>query len=279
MRIFGVVVLYHPPPDLERNIRSYLDAIDQLLVIDNTSPSVINDVQSKLPLGRVQWRANNENEGIAKPWNDAARWAMEQGADWLLVMDQDSFFPENTGATWQQFLANNQVASVAVIAPFHQTDPSQEVKKTPGTTRLNFVMGSGCHINLGAYRASGPFNEKLFLDLVDHEYCLRVRKQGYSVLRMNEVILQHRLGERVNIGTRAAVRHAPIRKYYRSRNRLWVMFNYFFFDPFYFLFEVKSALTDVVKILVLENEKKKNLWYFFLGVWHAVTRKYGRLRS
>lgn len=36
----------------------------------------------------------------------------------------------------------------------------------------------------------------LFIDSVNHEYCLRLQKNGYKVIQLNTAIFEHNLGNR-----------------------------------------------------------------------------------
>jgi rhamnosyltransferase len=46
------------------------------------------------------------------------------------------------------------------------------------------VMTSGCLTNLAIWDESGGFSDELFIDEVDHDYCLNVRRHGYRVVRL-----------------------------------------------------------------------------------------------
>ncbi len=56
--------------------------------------------------------------------------------------------------------------------------------------------------------------EDLFIDSVDTEYCLRLKKNGYRVVRLNEAILYHPLGDSKNI----AVPDFLKKTFYRHEN-------------------------------------------------------------
>ncbi len=56
------------------------------------------------------------------------------------------------------------------------------------------VMASGNVLNLQAYKYIDKFEEKYFIDYVDHEYCLRLQTNGYSIKVHKNSILVHALG-------------------------------------------------------------------------------------
>ena len=103
-------------------------------------------------------------------------------------------------------------------------------------------MTSGNLVNLDAFRQVGPFMDELFIDSVDHEYCIRLQINGYKVIQLNGVLLEHTLGERRKhlfiyplnffkknksiVSYKIVNNHNYIRKYYMVRNRLYVSRKY-----------------------------------------------------
>jgi rhamnosyltransferase len=81
-----------------------------------------------------------------------------------------------------------------------------------GTVACDFLISSGCLLSIDAFEAIGEFDETLFIDNVDLEWCFRA----------SGARLDHRLGdERLSIvnGYEIVV-HSPERLYYMTRNRL-----------------------------------------------------------
>ena len=52
-------------------------------------------------------------------------------------------------------------------------------------------MTSGSFLNLKVYKEAGPFVDKLFIDYVDFEYCLRLKKKGFKIYKLNNTYMQH----------------------------------------------------------------------------------------
>ena len=83
MKILAVVVAYHPEPDLlRRNLDSFADGVDHILLWRN-SP-----VECDHP--KVELAGDGTNQGIGTALNAAWTYAVQNGFDWLLTMDQDS---------------------------------------------------------------------------------------------------------------------------------------------------------------------------------------------
>ncbi len=85
--ICAVVVSHNPGEDFIANIRSTKNQVDKVVVVNNGS--------EKLSLGflgkeSVYLINNSENLGQGRALNQGAEWAISQGYQWFLLLDQDS---------------------------------------------------------------------------------------------------------------------------------------------------------------------------------------------
>ena len=69
---------------------------------------------------------------------------------------------------------------------------TDEVAPFEGFSERESVITAGSLISIMAYKAIGGYNEALFIDEVDHEYCYRLRREGFQVLLCGFVKMQHR---------------------------------------------------------------------------------------
>ena len=115
--------------------------------------------------------------------------------------------------------------------------------------------------------------EKLFIDYVDVEYCMRLQIHGFSVLRANRAVLLHRLGgmtSRRFLGlTVHPVDHSPSRYYYQTRNRFYIRALYGDRFPEYFRLDLKAFRRGILKMLLYEKQRRRKLvmiWRGFLAL-------------
>ena len=66
---------------------------------------------------------------------------------------------------------------------------------------MTSLITSGSLINTSIFSEIGGYNEKLFIDEVDHEYCYRIKMLGYSVLQLENILLNHTLGRQHPVKT------------------------------------------------------------------------------
>lgn len=271
----GVVVLYQPPEGTKDVIESYLGEIDELIVIDNAGGSIVIDLLS--PRHKLHIISNKKNKGIACSLNQAATYAASRHYEWLLMMDQDSTFAPGALIELKQFAAAAPERT-GILSPVHATIHSGSKIKGGPFTELRIAMTSGSMLNLAAWSACGPFDEKLFIDSVDHEYSLRLRKRGWRVIQVNSATLNHRPGKVVRHNwlfiTFHTSEHPASRHYFMTRNRMTVMARYGLFDPAYFLLASLEQLKAIGKIVLLEKEKGRKLGFTFQGIFHFLVRRF-----
>lgn len=282
--VLAVVVLYHPPPTLANTIRSFGGITKNVLLIDNSETSFFDfdHLQDTEPDFSFTLIRNGRNEGIAAALNRACAVAREQGCQWLLTMDQDSIFDASAAATLLNY-AGAARAGVAIVSPYHVTPGATVPHFLREAEPIRFTMTSGNLLRLAAVQACGPFEEKLFIDSVDHEYCLRLRKAGFDIVRVNSARLLHPQGSmtytRFLFFKWKTSHHNPVRRYYMARNRWYVMVRYALFDPKFFRRELSQYLRDYLRVLLLEQQKRKKIAAMLKGTWHFLTGRYGPLKT
>jgi rhamnosyltransferase len=229
VKIAAVIILYNPPEDFITNLISYYNYIDKIFIFDNTGTG--SGIQEQLlPLSKVEFIQNNSNEGIAKPLNTGAKKAISENFEWMLMMDQDSHFSEGSISSYLNCV--NQYPGKENIAMFgtqygRLTNSSSE---TCEPAEINELIISGTLVNLNLFQQVGNFDEALFLDFVDHDYCIRAKGMGFSLVQFSNIFLSHQLGTEVyrsSVKTLFLVKkkksiHSPLRCYYMYRNYLYL---------------------------------------------------------
>lgn len=273
----GVVILYHPDERVEENIRSYLPQLDLLVVFDNT-PEISESLRDFFrSSAKIHYHGDGRNHGMAAGLNFGASKALEFECQWLLTMDQDSRFEPNALETILQFSRKQKQAGI--VSPRHDLEGKSPARNPHEYEEVAYVMTSGNLLNLQAYSKAGPFLEKLFIDYVDCEYCLRLKRLGYRVTVVNRARLLHSLGKiepRRFLGlTFHPTNHSPERRYYMTRNRLYVMTKY----PGFAFSEMWAWAKEMVKLVFFENEKIVKLRNVSRGTLDFFKGRYGPLNG
>ena len=218
MKLAGVVVVYNPTENINKNIETYIDYVDKLYVVDNSD----NDNSDKfLKNKKIEYIPNNKNLGIAKALNIAAEKAYTEKFDYILTMDQDSKFEGNNLEKLIKFADNCDINKVGIISPWHVTKEENAIPKEDYEEVVE-VMTSGNIVNLKLWKEIKGWKEYFFIDNVDIEYCMNLNKHGFKVIRYNKSKLTHNLGNitrgRILWKEVVCTNHNYIRQYYMIRN-------------------------------------------------------------
>lgn len=278
-KIAGVVILYYPTKHDIHNIYSYINNIDLLYIIDNT-PNTNN--KSILPNDiKIKYIANNKNLGISASLNIAAEDARKNGYKWLMTMDQDTNVNDDVIPNIRQYINKINYKKIAIVTPWHNT----KLKISKSTKEIDHpldVMTSANFVNLEIHKKIGGFDENLFIDGVDIEYCLRLNSLGYSIDRLNNISVNHNLG---NIRYKKFLwknllitNHNYLRRYYMNRNYHYIYYKYHNIYPEFCnkLIKFKSI---VLSIILYEKDKLKKLIYMYKGYKDYKNNIYGKIRN
>ena len=280
LKIAGVVVSYNPGRNFNENVSSYVNQVDFLYVVDNSElPSDhINNITKSYPKNLEVVR-NNINVGIATALNIAAKKAIENDFDLLLTMDQDSRVSENFVVEMlREFERDDRIG---ILSPYIVHIKNPRKPGPAGLVEVATAMTSGSVIKLSAHVKVGGFLEKLFIDYVDNEYCLRMKKFGYKIFRNNSVYIYHELGE---VKARKFIykkvfptNHSPRRWYYRTRNRFYLYKEYKNDFPDYIKFDKMVFIKEIIKILLYEKNKIQKFKMILIGYRDFKRDNFGRL--
>lgn len=204
MSTLGVVVVHEPPGPIAElpAVRDLLPQVDELLIIRN------GDAGTAAGDGfRVV--SFSTNRGTAAAWNAALALAGEGGHRHLYLLDQDSGpGPDAVAAARVQM---GREGAAAVLQPAararYRLDPF------PWNT-----VASGSLYDVEVVKAVGGFDERLFVDEVDHELHARLMEAGHTVSSLPRATIDHRAGSPREM--RVAGRTAVISGHSAERRRL-----------------------------------------------------------
>ena len=290
IKLAACVVLYNPDDTIFENILTYGNYVDKLIVVDNSlkKNNFLIDKLNEIFESKLVYIDNNDNLGIATALNQACDKAIELQFKWILTMDQDSSFINFDH--YKKCLEKVQnVNNVALLAA--NTDKEGYSTCDINECSCNYredkfsVITSANIVNLEYFEEIGRFNDKLFIDMVDYDYCLRINIKKFKILYFPDVFVEHKLGEvhlRTNIFTRKKkykTEHNAQRAYYISRNSLYLSKNYgkYFPKEFGMLHILNIVfIHDVTKILLYEIDKWNKLKAKFIGLYHFLINRYGK---
>lgn len=263
------IVTYNPSPErLTVNMKALLaePGIGMLFVVDNGSANI--DIVRKLVSGndRIKLIENGKNQGIAYALNVLCRQAKCDGYGWLLTMDQDSVISEGYLSHYDR-LTIHQNAGIICCRVEDRNFGRMYNAPTEGYDMVERCITSGSLMNLSVWEELGGFDESLFIDGVDFDYCMNLREHGYSIIRSGQAFILHEVGHGRHIrlfGHNALVmNHNESRLYYIARNYLYIGMKHGQFPKWR-----KEVAKRMLIVLLFETGRFGKLRSMFRGIRH-----------
>ncbi len=246
MNIAAITIWYNPitmqNPSATEVIQSYISSMNKVYIIDNSdndNSSLIKDIPN------VIYLPNFKNLGIASALNQGCLAAKKDGYEWCMTMDQDSFFSEDELNKYislckHYYKSDNTIKSFAPaqkdfgdqnlatskkiiknLITFFAPDFFENRAKNKILPNISFVdriMTSANIINLNTWEQIGKFDDILFIDEVDHDFCTRLILANYKILKINNVFVNHKLGNPIKSFFPKIIYENDFRLFYIFRN-------------------------------------------------------------
>ncbi|MER2520125.1 MAG: glycosyltransferase family 2 protein [Bdellovibrionales bacterium] len=288
-RVIAVVVTYNPDDGFPARAAEHAAEVERLIIVDNSTvahaAAILDSLGSRL--SNYELIRNGGNLGLAKAQNIGIRRALELGAEWVMLLDDDSKITSGMIAAMFAALASYpEAARVGLLAPRVVDERSGLESKvivsrgafdirrvrfgnSPWIDTALTAIASGSLIRSEALAACGMMREAYFIDGIDIEYCLRLRRHGWRLLMAREACLRHRLGakttHRVAGVAFVASNHSVLRRYTIMRNRVDIWKRYARQFPAYVGYDALVSVFETVKILLFEAQRFEKIQAAFLG--------------
>ena len=190
-------------------------------------------------------------------------------------MDQDSRFYPGMMANYKK-LIEEQYSENTAIAMYSVYQEGMKLKGNE-TQYVERAITSGSVVDIRIAGTIGGFDENLFIDEVDNEFCYRAQLHGYKILCFPQIKMQHHLGDPIPgnlFGVKfKGLNHNKLRKYYITRNNIYVIKKYPKVTGYCF----KELMKILIKLLLVEPDKTSRILFMFKGVKDALKGKMGKL--
>lgn len=268
--------------------------VNEVVIIDNGSEQetiqVLKDVEK---LENVHIIYNPTNLGISVALNQGVRYAKDKCYEWILTMDNDSEATEDMVKLMLDIYDNlNEIEKEKVVSLFpsylekgFNLEGALNEKSDLNNCKFNYVkqeITSGNLVKAFVFDKIGNFNEKLFIDYVDHEFCLRLLENEYKLIKLEGAILLHSLGSSVErktlLGSISYTNHSAIRRYYITRNRLYIWKNYKDIDREFIKMDKSASVKEFVKILIYEEHRVEKIRMIIKGIKDYKNNIFGKIK-
>ena len=249
-----------------------------VMVYDNSPTPMMTESDSISDNWRIHYVHDKTNPGVSKAYNEGLGIARKLNKKWLLLLDQDTSFPQNAVVEYSKAIQENPdiyLLAPTVISKNKIISPCRYVlhrgysirKIEPGVHRFGMtsLINSGMLIRLEAFERCGGYDERIKLDFADHDFIGRYKANYSNFALINLQCLQKFSGNE-----RLAIESALARFAYYGEGARHLANN--FRD---FLILLLVATCKAVKLSLIH----KNLSFFVVFYNSFFTRKTGSKRQ
>lgn len=287
------IVVFNPDVDrLVQNIENISGQVSKIFLYANSDISNISDKLKKFDLVIL---GDGTNIGLAKALNEIMECASsDEHLEWVITFDQDSIAPSDIISKMEPYFDQDDVG---IICPqvIDKRRPYMKVCKKDNEYVNRCITSASC-TRIKAWKNVGRFDDVLFIDLIDNDFCKRLVLTGWKILKLNHIILDQEFGniklkspkivkfimgisrkiKNKNLSTNVAKLSykkvvSPTRVYYTNRNVIYLNKKFKKYDGIgyecyscnsYFGFWIVFNLASFVR----GKQKKKILKAIFTGV-------------
>lgn len=244
--VLAVVVSYNGLQETKQTVDALLAQVGHVHIVDNgSSANSLAVLESLEREPDVSVERLGENRGVGYALNRGVECARQMGFAWLLTMDQDSLVDGSMVRAYQ--MAVEQDPGRTCLSPMISNGAKAEAEGGV----VGYAITSGNLVRMDLYDQIGLYDEGFFIDCIDFDFSLRVRRAGHAVYRVSSALMGHQLGKAVDIPDflrRYYALHSPVRRYYMYRNYLYMAERYFHRFP---AFIVKLGIAQAFLTLLI----------------------------
>jgi rhamnosyltransferase len=275
MNTIASIILYNPEiKRLQQNIEAILPQINEIIIIDNAS-SNFQEVERLINnYSKISIIKNKTNTGIAAALNQAAIFAMDKYYDWLLTLDQDTVCASNIIETYNQF---TNIQNIGILTCNIQ-DRNFSITNTAKDGFVDLCITSGAFMNLNAWKKVFGFDETMFIDSVDFDFCISLRDAGYKIFKTTKTKILHEVGHSriVNfLGKEELIlNHSCQRYYYIIRNTIYLGRKH---QGIPLLKQILLSIKKIILVLFFEKSKSQKIKLSIKGLIHGFFMKINKI--
>lgn len=282
--ICAIIVTYEPDNFFESRVKVLSEQLSKVVVVDNSIKKSSTDLFSDSNLNKyVSIISNGKNLGLGFALNQGVNFAKSLGFTFVILFDQDSEVYENTISMMCKIAMAIEDQSFGMLGAAYKSLPED---KSSGTSyvKKKAIITSGSLVPMSIFENIGNFRSDYFIDCLDSEFCLRLRKNGYSIYQTSANLLTHAIGYPINhkiFGLRfISTHHSADRRYYFARNQLVMLreYNHMLSKmPFFWLIKtVKRSIYYAFIVICFEREKLLKLRAMTTGIKDGLFKKMGK---
>lgn len=163
-----------------------------IVVYDNSPTSMVSDFEYMNSTWTIHYIHDKMNSGVSKAYNEGFGIAEKLNKKWILLLDQDTFFPQNAVVKYSNAIRKYSTISLfapvvlsknKIISPcryfLNKGFSLRRIEPGIHNFKRKSLINSGMLISVDTYKKIGGYNENIRLDFADH-FFIQEYKAVYS---------------------------------------------------------------------------------------------------
>lgn len=199
--ILAGIVLYNP--QIERlilELKSIEKQVQKICMFDNGSNnySEIEKVIESISFrDKIVLLRSADNKGIGYALNKIFEYALDNKYVWVLTLDHDTICPPNM---MMEYCRYTSMEKLGILCPRvidkEIVNNSWDSEGDTVMEKVKVCIQSGALVNVKVWEIVQRFDEWMFIDFVDFDFCKKVDINHFTIFRCNRVVIDHELGKR-----------------------------------------------------------------------------------
>lgn len=274
MKLVAIIIAFYPDKNqLISNIEKLILDVDQLLIYRNSAIDIESDFIDRYK-EKIFFLGTEKNDGIGKALNAGVYWAKSNNFSHILTLDQDSYFEVGHLLQFRKFIEGTKdYENAGVFVPNFINKGNLCMPLATSPLEVSNGITSGSIIPISIFSIVGGFNNFLFIDGVDNEFCYRIRKiHGMKTIMIPTIHLIHELGHhKKSIFGFTTLNYSSFRTFYIVRNHILLWRKY---PKYYSKVEKIMILKDIIiyriiKVILAEKHKRRKIKSILLGIFYG----------
>ena len=273
--VCAIVVTYNRLETLKTAIAHILAQTvppTEIVIVDNYSTDgtreYLQTLHGKNSIHCIYMESNTGSAGaIAK----GMTYGLEKSAyDYFWILDDDTFYAPNALKDLVENIQETPFVMLGLHGANFKMGTKVHVDPNIKLQEVDYAMIDGALIKAEVVRKLGPLCAEFFMMCDDHEYSIRLRRNGYRI-----GVLKNGADDRQLLGGGGQFTKASLwRGYYSARNHTFIIKKHFSFIELigYTFHQTKLLLTAAL----LAPDRFKRVKFRLLGIWHGIRGIGGR---
>ncbi len=275
-------------------------AVDYIILVDNTEHGTywINDLYRQNPdtstrCSGVKCFQPFKNLGVASAQNLAVDFVVQHFDDdnKVIFFDQDSVIsPDLPACLAQAFERLSLTTMVAAVGPSFVDEQKSFVYPQVNWSKSGIfqrfipdpsehhqpvcsLISSGMLTNVRCLKDIGGYDDSLFIDYVDTDWCLKAQSKNYELYIIPSIQMQHAIGSKsIRVLGRNLSVHSAVRRYYMIRNSFFMLRKPYVAKRLALSFIYRTSVHHFI-LIMLTPSRCAQLSAFFRGLINGIRHK------